>query len=72
MTLVLIGTFFYRPSDRNLRDLDVISQRLRQIEQLDRLPTTVLQKLAFYGYYEELEEGITGKPRMQLQYVPFI
>jgi Rap guanine nucleotide exchange factor 4 len=39
--------------------VDVISQRLRRVEQLDRLPNSVLQQLAFCGYYEDLEKGVT-------------
>jgi hypothetical protein len=50
-----------RPCDRNLKDVDVISQRLRRVEQLDRLPSAVLRQLALYGYYEDLEEDITCK-----------
>jgi hypothetical protein len=53
-----------RPSDRNPKDVDMISQRLRRVEQLDRLPTAVLQQLAFCGYYEDLEKGVTRKYRM--------
>ncbi|KDR12164.1 Rap guanine nucleotide exchange factor 4, partial [Zootermopsis nevadensis] len=48
-----------RPSDRNHKDVDVISLRLKRVELLDRLPTSVLQQLAFYGYYEDLEKGVT-------------
>lgn len=53
-----------RPSDRNHKDVDVISLRLKRVELLDRLPTSVLQQLAFYGYYEDLEKGVTCKYRI--------
>jgi hypothetical protein len=49
--------------------VDVISLRLRRVEQLDRLPTSVLQQLAFYGYYEDLEKGVTCKYRKQFLYL---
>jgi hypothetical protein len=35
------------------------------VEQLNRLPSAVLQQLALYGYYEDLEEDITCKYGMQ-------
>nr|CAD7256436.1 unnamed protein product [Timema shepardi] len=47
------------PCDRDHRDVDVITHRLRRVEQLARLPSTVLQQLAYCGYYEDLERGVT-------------
>ncbi|GLV32312.1 Exchange protein directly activated by cAMP [Carabus blaptoides fortunei] len=48
-----------RPCDRNVKDVELISARLRRVEQLSRLPNSVLQQLALCGYYEDLEKGVT-------------
>ncbi|XP_063237984.1 rap guanine nucleotide exchange factor 4 [Bacillus rossius redtenbacheri] len=48
-----------RPCERDHRDVDVITQRLRRVGKLARLPASVLQQLAFCGYYEDLERGVT-------------
>ncbi|XP_018335896.1 rap guanine nucleotide exchange factor 4-like isoform X3 [Agrilus planipennis] len=48
-----------RPCDRNVKDVEVIAVRLRRIEQLGRLPNSVLQQLALCAYYEDLEKGVT-------------
>lgn len=48
-----------RPCDRNLRDAELISCRLRRVEPLCRLPGSALQQLAMCGFYEDLEKGIT-------------
>lgn len=50
-----------RPCDRNLRDAELISCRLRRVEPLCRLPGSALQQLAMCGFYEDLEKGITCK-----------
>lgn len=54
-------SFFCRPCDRNVKDVELISGRLRRVEQLCRLPASVLQQLALCGYYEDLEKGVTCK-----------
>lgn len=51
--------FRYRPCDRNLRDVELISCRLRRVEPLCRLPGSALQQLAMCGFYEDLEKGVT-------------
>lgn len=55
--------FFFscRPCDRNLRDAELISCRLRRVEPLCRLPSSALQQLAMCGFYEDLEKGVTRK-----------
>lgn len=50
-----------RPCDRNVKDVELISARLRRVEQLCKLPNSVLQQLALCGYYEDLEKGVTCK-----------
>lgn len=50
---------FSRPCDRNLRDAELISCRLRRVEPLCRLPGSALQQLAMCGFYEDLEKGVT-------------
>lgn len=52
---------FYRPCDRNLRDVELISCRLRRVEPLCRLSGSALQQLAMCGFYEDLEKGVTCK-----------
>ncbi|XP_052127914.1 rap guanine nucleotide exchange factor 4-like [Frankliniella occidentalis] len=50
-----------RPVDRSRRDADLIAHRLRRVEALDRLPSSILHQLALVGYYEDLEKGVTQK-----------
>lgn len=59
--LTLIYWPNYRPCDRNLRDAELISCRLRRVEPLCRLPGSALQQLAMCGFYEDLEKGVTCK-----------
>jgi hypothetical protein len=44
-----------------VKDVELISARLRRVEQLCKLPNSVLQQLALCGYYEDLEKGVTCK-----------
>ena len=44
-----------------MKDVELISARLRRVEQLCKLPNSVLQQLALCGYYEDLEKGVTRK-----------
>ncbi|CAG9761172.1 unnamed protein product [Ceutorhynchus assimilis] len=48
-----------QPCDRNVKDVELICARLRRVDQLCRLPNSVLQQLALCGYYEDLENGVT-------------
>lgn len=51
----------FRPCDRNVKDVELICARLRRVEQICRLPNSVLQQLALCGYYEDLEKGVIRK-----------
>lgn len=53
--------FCFRPCDRNVKDVELICARLRRVEQICRLPNSVLQQLALCGYYEDLEKGVIRK-----------
>lgn len=44
-----------------MRDVELISCRLRRVEPLCRLPNYALQQLAMCGFYEDLEKGVTRK-----------
>lgn len=57
----MLFVYFCRPCDRNLRDAELISCRLRRVEPLCRLPSSALQQLAMCGFYEDLEKGVTRK-----------
>lgn len=57
------------PCDRNLRDVELISCRLRRVEPLCRLPGSALQQLAMCGFYEDLEKGVTRKWHYYINYV---
>ncbi|XP_067633068.1 rap guanine nucleotide exchange factor 4 isoform X1 [Eurosta solidaginis] len=59
MAMEWITAMDKRPCDRNLRDAELISCRLRRVEPLCRLPGSALQQLAMCGFYEDLEKGVT-------------
>ncbi|CAD7077634.1 unnamed protein product [Hermetia illucens] len=59
MAMEWITAIDKRPCDRNLRDAELISCRLRRVEPLCRLPGSALQQLAMCGFYEDLEKGVT-------------
>ncbi|XP_055537764.1 rap guanine nucleotide exchange factor 4 isoform X2 [Wyeomyia smithii] len=59
MAMEWITAIDKRPCDRNLRDCELISCRLRRVEPLCRLPGSALQQLAMCGFYEDLEKGVT-------------
>uniref|UniRef100_UPI00358E8188 rap guanine nucleotide exchange factor 4 n=1 Tax=Myxine glutinosa TaxID=7769 RepID=UPI00358E8188 len=48
-----------RPSDRSYDDVEMASTRLRQIKGFDAFHPGLLQQIAEWGYYEELEQGVT-------------
>ncbi|KAH1017363.1 hypothetical protein HUJ05_008013 [Dendroctonus ponderosae] len=54
---------FREPCDRNVKDVELICARLRRVDQLCRLPNSVLQQLALCGYYEDLENEVTHAER---------
>lgn len=55
----ILSYYCFRPCDRNVKDVELVCARLRRVEQLCRLPNSVLQQLALCGYYEDLEKGVT-------------
>jgi len=55
----------FRPTDRSVKDVEAITSRLRRVDTLNRLPNSVLQQLAFVGYYEDLERGVMRKSENQ-------
>ncbi|XP_035790927.1 rap guanine nucleotide exchange factor 4 isoform X2 [Anopheles aquasalis] len=59
MAMEWITAIDKRPCDRNMRDCELISCRLRRVEPLCRLPGSALQQLAMCGFYEDLEKGVT-------------
>ncbi|XP_039443269.1 rap guanine nucleotide exchange factor 4 isoform X3 [Culex pipiens pallens] len=59
MAMEWITAIDKRPCERNLRDCELISCRLRRVEPLCRLPGSALQQLAMCGFYEDLEKGVT-------------
>ncbi|KAH7965870.1 hypothetical protein HPB49_011678 [Dermacentor silvarum] len=61
-----------RPGDRTEDDLESIYGRLRSIKAFHRLHPVLLQQLCFYGYYEDLDRGVTlstPKPEHAAKYV---
>ena len=62
--VVLIGDKFlynYRPCDRTGEDLDIIYSRLKDIKVFEKFHPLLLQQICYYGYYEDLEKGVTRK-----------
>ncbi|XP_031560616.1 rap guanine nucleotide exchange factor 4-like [Actinia tenebrosa] len=47
-----------RPADRTGEDIDIVYARLKDMKIFERLHPTVLQQICYYGYYQDLEEGI--------------
>ncbi|XP_033735691.1 LOW QUALITY PROTEIN: rap guanine nucleotide exchange factor 4-like [Pecten maximus] len=48
-----------RPCDRSREDLDIIYSRLKNVKAFDKFHPSLLQQICYYGYYEDLEKGIT-------------
>ncbi|XP_064614683.1 rap guanine nucleotide exchange factor 4-like [Liolophura sinensis] len=48
-----------RPSDRTGEDLDIIYSRLKDIKAFEKFHPLLLQQICYYGYYEDLEKGVT-------------
>ncbi|XP_046573528.1 LOW QUALITY PROTEIN: rap guanine nucleotide exchange factor 4-like [Haliotis rubra] len=48
-----------RPADRSGEDLDIIYSRLKDIKALEKFHPLLLQQICYYGYYEDLEKGVT-------------
>ena len=56
-----IGFFYCRPCDRTGEDLDIIYSRLKDIKVFEKFHPLLLQQICYYGYYEDLEKGVTRK-----------
>ncbi|XP_038078021.1 rap guanine nucleotide exchange factor 4-like isoform X2 [Patiria miniata] len=48
-----------RPSERTGEDLDIIYSRLKDVKAFEKIHPLLLQQICCYGYYEDLEKGIT-------------
>ncbi|KAL5253068.1 hypothetical protein ACHWQZ_G015730 [Mnemiopsis leidyi] len=48
-----------RPCDRSGEELDIIYSRLKDVKAFETFDPTLLQQICYYGYYEDLEKGIT-------------
>ncbi|KAK3603635.1 hypothetical protein CHS0354_017354 [Potamilus streckersoni] len=48
-----------RPCDRTGEDLDVIYSKLKDIRVFEKFHPLLLQQICYYGYYEDLEKGVT-------------
>ncbi|XP_072028678.1 rap guanine nucleotide exchange factor 4-like isoform X2 [Amphiura filiformis] len=48
-----------RPDDRTGEDLDIIFSRLRAVKAFEKLHPALLHQICCYGYYEDLDKGIT-------------
>ncbi|KAL5006473.1 hypothetical protein ScPMuIL_015279 [Solemya velum] len=48
-----------RPSDRTGEDLDIIYSRLKDIKSFEKFHPLLLQQICYYGYYEDLDKGVT-------------
>ncbi|XP_053373396.1 rap guanine nucleotide exchange factor 4-like isoform X2 [Mercenaria mercenaria] len=48
-----------RPSERTGEDLDIIYSRLKDIKVFEKFHPMLLQQICYYGYYEDLEKGVT-------------
>ena len=53
------GTVHCRPCDRTGEDLDIIYSRLKNIKVFEKFHPLLLQQICYYGYYEDLERGVT-------------
>lgn len=52
---------FCRPSDRSGKDVEIIFSRLKNVAAFDKYHPILLEQLCYYGYYEDLECGVTRK-----------
>ncbi|XP_013781749.1 rap guanine nucleotide exchange factor 4-like isoform X2 [Limulus polyphemus] len=48
-----------RPLDRTEEDVNAIYSRLRNVQAFQQFHPTLLHYLCYYGYYEDLDKGIT-------------
>lgn len=60
ITLIFFNQNF-RPPDRCGFDLDVIYTRLKRVKAFRRFHPLMLQQVAYFGFYEQLDAGVTCK-----------
>lgn len=59
MVVEWISRLAKRPADRTGEDLDIIFARFKNLKAFERFNHAVLHQICYYGYYQDLEEGIT-------------
>ncbi|XP_052240015.1 rap guanine nucleotide exchange factor 4-like isoform X2 [Dreissena polymorpha] len=59
MVSAWVASLDKRPSDRTGEDLDIIYSRLKDIKVFEKFHPMLLQQICYYGYYEDLEKGVT-------------
>ncbi|XP_052795915.1 rap guanine nucleotide exchange factor 4-like isoform X2 [Mya arenaria] len=55
----VLDACYKRPCDRTGEDLDIIYSRLKDIKVFEKFHPMLLQQICYYGYYEDLEKGVT-------------
>ncbi|XP_064648532.1 rap guanine nucleotide exchange factor 4-like [Lineus longissimus] len=53
------GRLDKRPPDRSGDDVEVIYSKLKNIKAFEKFHPSLLHQLCYYGYYEDLEKGVT-------------
>ncbi|VDI03540.1 Rap guanine nucleotide exchange factor 4 [Mytilus galloprovincialis] len=48
-----------RPLDRTGEDVDIIFSKLKSIPAFEKFQSSLLQEICCYGYYEDLDKGVT-------------
>ncbi|KAL4222766.1 Rap guanine nucleotide exchange factor 4 [Mactra antiquata] len=48
-----------RPNERSSEEIDIIYSRLKDIKVFEKFHPMLLQQICYYGYYEDLEKGVT-------------
>lgn len=59
--LLLYEGIISRCTDRTEDDLEMIYAKLRSMPPFSQLHPVLLQQLAYYGYYEDIDAGVTRK-----------
>ena len=61
IVMIIVCFSSCRPSERTGEDLDIIYSRLKDIKVFEKFHPMLLQQICYYGYYEDLEKGVTCK-----------
>ncbi|XP_062611214.1 rap guanine nucleotide exchange factor 4-like, partial [Saccostrea cucullata] len=48
-----------RPCDRTGEELDLIYSHLKNLKAFEKFHPSLLQQICVYGYYEDLDKGVT-------------